>query len=320
MSVLPHSVTLPVLGIPTRFESNAPDVIEIVEEAFGIWRALGEFEENTAEPLRVRIALVEGDEGPLAPGDHASVCHECPDAIRVVVRSAGSLGVSDPSRREAVAQVSAALLADRMHFRTEMLETLTLSLLSAFDRHPVHAAAVAHEGHVLLLAAPSGTGKSTLAYACHAAGLDLMAEDHVRVQLEPALRIWGWPTRVRLLEADAERLGAPSARAQAHEGREKVVVDTAVGMSTARLVATRATVCILARDGAPLAVEPLAPADVQRALEAQLAPGFDRFPARWPEVARAITARGGWRLNLTSDAREALPVVRDLLARAGRHA
>ena len=248
MTVLPHSVTLSVLGIPTRFETNAPDVIEIVEEAFGWWRAL-ELEETAgtaAEPVRVRISLVEGDEGPLAPGDHASVRHECPDAIRVVVRSAGSLGVSDPSRREARAQVSAALLADRMHFRTEMLETLTLSLLSAFDRHPVHAAAVAHEGQVLLLAAPSGTGKSTLAYACHAAGLDLLADDHVRVQLEPTLRIWGWPTRVRLLEADAAGLGARPARAQAYEGREKVVVDTAVGMSATRLVATRATVCILA--------------------------------------------------------------------------
>ena len=54
------------------------------------------------------------------------------------------------------------------------------------------------------------------------------------------------------------------------------------------------------------------------ALDEQLAPGFDRFPARWPEVARSLTARGGWRLNLTNDAREAVPLIHDLLARAGR--
>jgi hypothetical protein len=81
-----------------------------------------------------------------------------------------------------------------------------------------------------------------------------------------------------------------------------------------RLVARRATVCLLARDGGGVSLEPLAPEALARALEEQLAPGFDRFPSRWPLVVAALTDGGGWRLNLSDDARDAVPVVRELLA------
>jgi len=115
-------------------------------------------------------------------------------------------------------------------------------------------------------------------------------------------------------------MGAPSSPVLLSNGKRKAVVDARHGMSEGRLVATDATVCILTRDGGPLALEPLAPDAVAHALEAQLTSGFDRFPARWPAVVRALTARGGWRLNLSADPQDALPVVRDVLARAGRRA
>ena len=118
----------------------------------------------------------------------------------------------------------------------------------------------------------------------------------------------------------AAALGMPRLPVQWANGKRKTVIDASHGMSAGRLVASDATVCVLARDGGALSLEPLAPAALVHALGEQLAPGFDRFPARWPDVARALSARGGWRLNLTSDAHDALPVVRDLLARAGRRA
>jgi hypothetical protein len=240
------------------------------------------------------------------------------DDLRFVARSAGSVAESEPALRRATVRATPVLVADRARFRADMLEAVVLALLSCYDRHPVHAAAVAHHGHALLLAAPSGIGKSTLAYACHAAGLGLLGDDHVRVQLEPSLRVWGWPARVRLLAETAERLGLASAPAHALDPKGKCVIDARAGMSAARLVADGATVCVLSRDGGPLALEPLAPDAVARALEAQLAPGFDRFPARWPSVVAALAGRGGWRLNLSPDPRDALPVMRDLLAHAAR--
>jgi hypothetical protein len=182
----------------------------------------------------------------------------------------------------------------------------------------VHAAAVAHRGHAVVLAAPSGTGKSTLAYACHAAGLDLLGDDHVRVQLAPALRVWGWPGRVKLVAETAAQMGVADYPIGSANGKTKTVIDARHGVGAGRLVARDATVCVLARDGGAVSLEPLAPDALARALEAQLAPGFDRFPARWPHVVRALTERGGWRLNLSTDARDAMPLVRELLRMSGR--
>jgi hypothetical protein len=316
---LPYAVTLPVLGIPTRFASDDRAMLEIVDEAFGVWRALGEREPADAgDPVDVRI-VVSGARDETPELRAAPIQHSMSDQLRFVAWSEAGVATSDPARRLAVVHASAALVADRARFRTDMLEAVVLALLSCYDRHPVHAAAVAHRGNALLLAAPSGTGKSTLAYACHADGMDLLGDDHVRVQLEPLVRVWGWPARVRLLAETAARMAAPHTPAHDLDPKRKAVVDAREGMRASRLVADDATICVLSRDGGPVALEPLAPAAVARALEEQLAPGFDRFPARWPSVVRALSDRGGWRLNLSHDAREAVPVVRDLLRRrAGR--
>ncbi len=302
MSGADHAIELPVLGIATRFETNDATVVRCVDEAFGIWRTLGaeSAEENVLReaPLCVRVDVVEGDEGPLPPDGHAAVRYSCPDASRVVVETAASVAVSDPLRREAIARVTTGLVADRLHFRTEVLEAMTLALLSHFDRHPVHAAAVALNGRAVLLAAPSGTGKSTLAYHCHLDGLALLGEDHVRVQLEPRVRVWGWPARVRLL-ADAT---TPDAAKEAIYLRS--------GM---QLVADELSVCCLTRDGGPASLEPLDFAALASALDEQMTPGFDRFPARWPAVRDALAKRGGWRLNLSSDPRDGVGLVRRVL-------
>jgi hypothetical protein len=313
---LVHERILPVLGLPTRFATNEPAVLGIVDEAFGVWRALASrhvLDADAGRVVRVSIAVVPDDDGAPAAGGAAMV-HEMSDDLRFVARSAGSTAESDPVNRVATIRASRALVADRERFRTELLEAVVLALLSCYDRHPVHAAAVAHRGHALLLAAPSGTGKSTLAYACHAAGLDLLGDDHVRVQLAPSLRIWGWPGRVRLLAETAARIGVAHPAVRVANGTPKVVVDARDGVTAGRLVANEATVCLLTRDGGSVSLEPLAPDALARALDVQLAPGFDRFPARWPRVLGALTVHGGWRLNLSHDAREAVPAVRELLA------
>jgi hypothetical protein len=98
----------------------------------------------------------------------------------------------------------------------------------------------------------------------------------------------------------------------------KAVIDARDGVGAGRLVATHATVCVLTRDGGAVSLEPLTPDALVRALEEQLMPGFDRFPARWPEVVRTLTAHGGWRINLSSDARDAVPFVRELLTMSAR--
>ncbi len=306
-----YVTVLPVLGIGTRFETDDPVVARIVEEAFGMWRTLDPGDTcvapEAASPLLVHIDVVDGDEGPLGPDGHAPARYSCPDETCVVVETAASVAVSEPLRREAVARVTRGLVADRPHFRVEILEAVTLALLSQFDRHPVHAAALAWRGRAVLLAAPSGIGKSTLAYHCHLAGLDLLGEDHVRVQLEPRLRVWGWPARVRLRDAASGRSASPNA--------PKAAIDVEAGISAARLVADEISVCSLSRDGGPASLEPLDAAELAHALDAQLAPGFDRFPKRWPAVREALASRGGWRLNLSDAPREGVALVERVLDR-----
>jgi hypothetical protein len=310
---LAFSVELPVLGIATRFETNSRYVCDLVVEAFGGWRCLpGDAQRFSPRGLHVRIVVHDGGEGGTG---HTPVRYLCPDATRVILHSPGSVAISDPVGGESVAYVTTALASDRAHFRLTVLEAITLALLSHFDRHPIHAAAIARGGRAVLLAAPSGTGKSTLAYTAHTAGFDVLGDDHVWVQLTPALRIWGWPGRVLLLPEAASifpevaALGATSNE----NGERKLAYDVDATTDVSRYFVDRAVVCILERGRANATLERLRPAALVEGLATKLTSGFDRFPERHEAVIRALAADGGWRLTLSDDPREALPLLRTML-------
>ncbi|HKG91062.1 MAG TPA: hypothetical protein VKA84_04150 [Gemmatimonadaceae bacterium] len=311
------SVELPVLGIATRFETNSRYVAGVVEEAFGGWRrAAAAAGGDSSGSLLVRVVVHEGAEHP--GGGHAPVRHLCPDATRVIAHSPGSFAVSDPARGEAVAYVSTALAADRAHFRGAMLEAITLSLLAHFDRHPLHAAAVGSGERAVLLAGPSGAGKSSLAYAAHEAGLGVLSDDRVWVQLAPALRVWGWPGRVRLLPDAPDRFpdAARDGTLVEADGKRKLAVDLrpAGGAAPHPHAADRAVVCLLSPQRAARPVlERASPDEIVDSLSRDVAPGFDRFPERHGTVVRALAARGGWRLVPSGDPREALPMLRRMV-------
>jgi hypothetical protein len=310
---LVHSVELPVLGLATRFETNSRYVYDLVVETFGSWRCLAhEAVRVSSDGLRVRVVVHEGGEG---GADHAQVRYFCPDTTREILHSPGSVGISDPLRGESVVYVTTALASDLAHFRHMVLEGMTLGLLSHFDRHPIHAAAIARGGRAVLLAAPSGTGKSTLAYTAHAAGFDVLADDHVWVQLTPALRIWGWPGRVLLppdVAAKLPNVAGPVATSN-DNGNYKLAYSVDATDDIARHVADRAVVCVLERRSANPTLERLTPAALVDALAQQLTSGFDLFPQRHDAVVGALTADGGWRLTLSDDPRQALPLLRTML-------
>lgn len=297
---LDFTAELPVLGIGTRFETNSAYVAGLIDEAFGRWRSI---EPNAPVQVRVRIIVQSGSE---SSADHAPIRHLCPDATRVIAHSPGSVGVSDPERRESVMYITTALAEDRANFREGMLEALTLSLLSHFDRHPIHAAAVARDGHAVLLAGPSGSGKSTLAFVAHTAGLDVLSDDRVWVQLTPTFRVWGWPGRVRLLSDALPRIA----------DTQKVVIDLPHAIEASGYTTERATVCALVRGGAHASLDRLSPALIADVLRRKPDPGFDRFPERHDAVVGALTEHGGWQLTLSDDPREALPLLTSLLASA----
>jgi hypothetical protein len=311
---LTFATDLPVLGIVTRFETNSRDVHALVREAFGAWELLHRDAWDSAEPTaHVRVVVRDGSEG---TAGRSVIHHRFLDELRLVARSAGSIGISDPYRAEATAHVTSELVADREHFRDEMLQAITLALLSSYDRHFLHAAAVARGNRTILLSAASGTGKSTLAYLALRSGLEVMSEDRVWIQRSPALRVWGWPFRLHLRPETAahfpEIAGTPT---QLHGGggtRHVVDIPPNPGKRS-RFFADGVTVCLLTRGDGAASLERVESRFMVETLSRDLAPGFDRHAARHGPAVRAIAEGGGWRLRLSGNPHEALPLLRQML-------
>jgi hypothetical protein len=262
----------------------------------------------------VRIVVREGDEpGARDAHGHAPVRHICPDESGLIVHSPGSVGVSDPARREAVAYVSTAFVADRTHFQGAMLEAITFSVLAHQDRHPLHAAAVTRDRRGVLLTGPSGSGKSTLSYMAHRAGLGLLSDDRVWVQLEPRLGVWGWPRGVRLLPHAASDFPELSGHAPSWvDGKQKLdacIDDREAAAEPVHDVA----VCVLERGDGAASLQRIDAGSLAGALTRRVDAGFDRHPERHRAVVGALTARGGWRLRLSADPHEALPLLLRML-------
>jgi hypothetical protein len=71
----------------------------------------------------------------------------------------------------------------------------------------LHAAAVGEGGRGVLLAGKSGSGKSTTAVACMAAGLDYAGDDHVFLDLKRSGRIYGIYATAKLNDDMYKKLG-----------------------------------------------------------------------------------------------------------------
>ena len=116
--------------------------MEAVDEAFGAGRSAETDPAGRAEPVRVRIRLASGDER----ADGRPRLRQRWAGERMWVRAGESRGVADIARRTAFARVTPALVRDREHFRYGVLEALTLWMLTALDRQPLHAAALERDG------------------------------------------------------------------------------------------------------------------------------------------------------------------------------
>jgi hypothetical protein len=303
---LEHQLSLPVLGIDVRFESNSVEVIDLVNQSFDRWRELSATARSEQASVRVRIAVIDGDERS-ENSTHSPISYVSGPDKRLHLHSNASTADVEPSRRESMAYVTSELVRDRDYFRVAVLEAITFALLACFDRHPLHAAAITRGERTALLAGPSGSGKSTLAYLAHSEGIRVLSDDHVWIQLDPECRIWGSAPHARLRAESAVHFPDVD-----HPGGEKLVVALAPRDNDHCLVARGPVVCILAR-GNRASLEPLQPSDIEADLVRQLSPGFDRFPERNHAAFSAIANGGGWRLTLSEDPYDALALLHHVL-------
>ncbi|MEZ4646066.1 MAG: hypothetical protein R3E31_25660 [Chloroflexota bacterium] len=91
------------------------------------------------------------------------------------------------------------LAQDVSFVRHTFIESMPQILLGGRGYVAVHAACVVKNGVSLMLCAPAGTGKSTLAFTCLRHGYQILAEDVVQVQATPPMQLWGLPWKFHLL-------------------------------------------------------------------------------------------------------------------------
>jgi hypothetical protein len=272
---------------------QAPDA----ERLAMVQRVVGRLELAEAEPAAwLRVV----DAAPAVPARAPDVSEHAAslwiDGAELVVELGGSVARADAT----AVTIGGIDAADAGVVRRLLLPAMT-HVLAASDRFVLHgAAAVAPAGGAVVIAGASGRGKSTVAFAAHAAGWAVLADDMVIVRRRAAgLEVAGVPQEfavpAELVDGrDRDRLGLCSAPGDAR-GRLLVPVAPA-GTSWHPVVAFARVEHGETPDGdlVPLAAADALPA-VLSSFTSVLAP--DRLRAFLPvaaELARLTT----WKLRL----------------------
>lgn len=188
----------------------------------------------------------------------------------------------------------------------EAVDTIVLFLVARAGRIPIHASAFMLRDTAIVLAGRGAAGKSTLALAAAQAGLAVLSEDTIFVQLRPKLRLWSRTEAIHVFERDAPP-GAPGAM-RYRSGRWKKILP----VNTPQNFADKAVLCVLS-PGDGLSLTPMAPDDAVTAVTENPEPGFDLYGARSVEAASLLAGNGAWRLTLSKSPREAIDLIRHTL-------
>jgi hypothetical protein len=227
------------------------------------------------------------------------------------------VATADLAHGSAAGRVSHALAADLPYLRHTVVEALGLSMLAGRGYIAVHAACLVVDGVGVVIQAPAGTGKSTLAYAAARRGIGVLAEDAVFARLaeDDGAELWGAPWRLHLLP-DAPGL-FPELRGlerrRQMNGEWKLEVDVAASFPSVAVPCAPAGPQVLLRRGTGPGLRHL---DAGEALDA--------FTAIWPwglpwssdleAVAAALRGQGVIELQVTGPPDAALDQLLDAVA------
>lgn len=291
------------LGLTLRAEANHPRLIEAVAMACSGWEAAADPQGPT---LRLTLAV-----GPVSVSDSEPAVRT--DKLRLSIR--GNVeAFADPVTGQAFCRVSDSHAFDDPAFREAVLDCLVLWLLTRSGRTPIHAAGFTAGRTAILLAGRSGSGKSCLALAAHAAGFPLLSDDTVYLETQCKLCVWGIPRPVHLFPHDAAGFADAPLRLRNGKRKHAVALSAHPGPKTA----DAAALCVLVR-GERVALEPMDPAAVLAELGPP-EPGFDLLAADIEAGLQRITRRGAWRLTLGRDPNDAIALLAENLPQLIAHA
>jgi hypothetical protein len=277
------------LGIPTDFIADDPVLLAAACAAYADCVT-----ERSAEPvIELRLSRETAATTPVSLGIAV-------EGSRLTIAGGGITGWADAESKRAACGIPLNLVVEQAAL-TEVVDTLLLFILARSGRTPVHAAGVMAGATALVLAGPSGTGKSTLALSAAAKGLPVLSDDTLYVQREPALRVWGFPRPIHVFAEDAP---AGSYPVRLRGGKRKA----AIPVAGAAQPADRAVLILLERGGA-VALAPLDPAEAVAQLST-LEPGFDLLAEQSAAAIAALAGDQAWRLTLSRDPAAAIDALR----------
>jgi hypothetical protein len=293
MSSLIVTLQLLIMDRSVLIRSAEPELLAAVAEAYADWRVGGE---TDGPPIHLEMGL--SDE---AFGGATKIEVE---GERLEFSGPGLQCRANARELTAFCRIPRDLMGQPDRLASEVVDTMLLFLLTRSGRTPVHAAGVMCGNTAVLLAGPSGSGKSTLSLAAMGRGLEILSDDTVYIQLQPRLRIWGFPRPLHVFPADAPGF-TKATRLRA--GKLKAVVPVAPWSEPP--VADRAAVVLLER-GEEVRLEQIEASVAVNALS-RLEPGFDLLRQESAKAAAALTASRAWRLTLTRNPAAAIDALLD---------
>jgi hypothetical protein len=286
---------LSIMGRPIVVRASDPELLATAAGAYAEWRLPGPVDGPAIELELETVS--EAARGPL----QIEV-----EGLRLRMTGAGVEGWADAGALTASCRVPRDLVGQPARLAGEAIDTVLLFLLTRSGRTPLHAAGVMCGKTAVLLAGPSGSGKSTLSLAAMARGLRILSDDTVYIQLQPHLRIWGFPRPLHVFPADAPGFIQGT---RLRGGKLKAVVPVPAWPQPP--VADHAAIVLLER-GQEIRLEPVDPLLAIGALS-RLEPGFDLLAKESAEAIAAVAALGAWRLTLTRDPAAAIDALTDRL-------
>lgn len=192
--VLEHRQRLHALGFAIDLQSDHRLAIEIARCRFPPSTLCG-----GGPPVRLEVQVTDGEPASSRPRFNGR------GHLLTVICDRSNWIVCDLETGYCLAAVTEATLRECPWAGGTFFDLPVYSILARSHCTALHAAAVSRSGHGLLLCARSGTGKSSLAYACAKQGWTFVSDDAVYLAGDSDSRVLGKPHRLRLKES-ASRL------------------------------------------------------------------------------------------------------------------
>lgn len=301
-----HEAWFRPMGFQLRVLSNSRAVTDTAMESYGLF---GQANPTNGADFEFHLYEHEIDDG--VPGNPIFRT-DGPFLYQTTGRD--SVLVADRERGYAYGYFSRTTLADPAYFRWHFLDLALFFMVEWRGFLGVHGAAICKNGRAILLRAPSGHGKSTLAYAGSRCRFQALAEDVVWIDLKNDLW-WGAPSSFHLL-SDARNLFPELEAVQAViqlNGEHKMPVDVRQIRPDSVVTSGQPGQVVLMRraPGETSRLEEVAPDESYQewlagsATKEQDVPDYER-------KVRSLLRRGVYRLHFGDDIETALGLLEPL--------